>query len=247
MLRFHIEVDAMGFTWEQEKMWKIEGKLTETYDIYFPSHSALKSPWKTEGKRRFSNCLSHQNHFNEHNMHNRSFRIIIIFLRLSSSLHERRFTPNAFKLSDDWKKGFFIRIFKRWDWNKNLVVAPNPPSSRDNFWYMNVEKVPCVHNEIIKMSPNMFSISRQSPPCFMEEMLLFGEDLFSEIHCESLLNDSHVSLGFAYAIVYKNSQRRVGGWWQEFMADRSQSRVFSCAKDSICLFSSFLRSTEIEL
>lgn len=87
-------------------------------------------------------------------------------------------------------------------------------------------KVSCVYNTIIKMSFNIFSISYESifPSftlfCFIERLFLRNTflfslvDLFQRYTVKSLLNDSHVSLGFVFAIVYKKD-------YVEFIADQS--------------------------
>jgi hypothetical protein len=89
MLLFHIE---KGDLRERNRRRKIKiskvrqgESFQKLHDVLPPQQPLTPSQVSLNTKRsreKFSNCLSHQNHFNEHDMHNnRSFRIIIIFFR----------------------------------------------------------------------------------------------------------------------------------------------------------------------
>lgn len=102
----------------------------------------------------FSNCLSHQNHFNEHDMHNRSFRIIIIFFRLFGCGKSSFRSMGSASQATSGKRGF-LEISSKMGFElesrhlfESLVLVISCET------YRNVEKVACLYNEIIKMSPN---------------------------------------------------------------------------------------------
>lgn len=132
----------MRFTWAQSKKEKFFWKLMTFFN---PGEGILSL---LERKIKFSNCLSHQNHFNEHDMHNnRSFHIIIIFcfrFRLQTCLDKymKKFSSSflvLLKSSDDSEKGF-SRFSRNGIWIRISSSSWNPPMLYDNLWYINVER-----------------------------------------------------------------------------------------------------------
>lgn len=116
--KFHIFVD-----WTHNKVlyWKSAltlSKLSYGFRVKWRHLAYLSRRLLKHHCRRqwtsFSNCLSHQNHFNEHDMHNRSLHIIVIFPRLFGCGRSSLDSFHGFcKSSYEWKKGFLAK----WDLN----------------------------------------------------------------------------------------------------------------------------------
>lgn len=196
MLLFHTEAKKWGLRDSSNRQdldvegvkWK--GEKRKTFQNSWGIHSSFLV---TNLLETFSNCLSHQNHFNEHDMYNRSSRIIIIFLQLFGYGKFPFYFFSGFSDQATTEKRGFSSFSTNRIWIK-ISSSLELLQTCDNLWNINVgRKVPCVHNEIIKMSPDTFSMrpSLVTPPqsffffCFVFFVLLV--DLFLKIHCEKLI------------------------------------------------------------